>query len=135
MQYSTDPIADAAAHYEPRLSADEAQAKAERDADREFTAACEKLDANALAGFAPMVRDFTASVASVSGLVPKRVQTLAEVMQEALDYPKGPSMTEAMQLLLNVAYGVDLEDAQAQARRLIERMAETWARQNTFVEE
>lgn len=134
MSYSTDPVADASAHYEPRYQAAEAQAKAERLADAAFMAACGGCDANAIATFAPMVRDFTAPVSSVGAHTPKRVQLLTEVMQEALDYPRGPSMTEAMQLLLNVAYGTDPEAAQYQARRLIERMAETWASQNTFVE-
>ena len=130
-----DPIADAAAYYEPRYAAAEAQAKAEREADDAFMAACGRCDANALADFAPMVRDFTASVSPVSAYVPKRVQLLTEVMQESLDYPNGPSMTEAMQLLLNVAYGTDLQAQQDQAKRLIERMATTWASQNVVVED
>ena len=134
MTYSTDPVADASAYYEPRYAADEAQAKAEREADDAFMAACGRCDANALALFAPMVRDWTFKVASVDK-APKRVQTLTEVMQESLDYPSGPSMTEAMQLLLNVAYGADLVNAPAQARRLIERMASTWAAQNVEVED
>ena len=131
--YSTDPVADAAAYYKPRYAADEAQNKAEREADAAFMAACGRCDANALADFAPMVRDWTQKCISIDK-APKRVQTLSEVMQESLDYVNGPSMTEAMQLLLNVAYGSDLVSAQDQARRLIERMATTWAAQNVTVE-
>jgi hypothetical protein len=134
MSYSTNPVADASAYYEPRYTAAEAQAKAEWEADRAFTAACAAGDANAIATFAPMVRDFTAPVSPVGAYVPKRVQLLTEVMQESLDYPSGPSMTEAMQLLLNVAYGTDPVAVQDQAKRLIERMATTWASQNTVVD-
>lgn len=136
MTYSTDPLADASSYYEPRFKAEEAQARAEREADRAFTSACEAGDANALAVFAPMVNDWDAAERhprAAGAPMPKRVQTLAEVMQESLDYINGPSMTEAMQLMLNVAYG-DPEAAQAQARRLIERMAEKWASQNVEVE-
>jgi hypothetical protein len=134
MNYSTDPVADAAAYYEPRYGADEAQAKAERQAGDAFMAECGRCDANALADFAPMVRDWTFKVASIDK-APKRVQTLAEVMQESLDYPSGPCMEELMQLLLNVAYGCEVANAPAQARRLIERMASTWASQNVTVED
>lgn len=137
MTYSTDPVADAADHYEPRFKAEEAQARAEREADRAFTSACEAGDANALAVFAPMVNDWDAAERhprAAGAPMPKRVQTLAEVMQESLDYINGPSMTDAMQLLLNAAYSADREAVQCQAKRLIERMAEKWASQNVEVE-
>lgn len=133
-----DPIADAAAYYEPRFKAAEAQAKAEREADDAFMAACGRCDANALADFAPMTTDWVAArimKCRLNDVLPKCKQTLAEVMTEAFDYRNGPSMAEAMQLLLNVAYGTDLEAAQDQAKRLIERMAKTWAAHNTAVED
>jgi hypothetical protein len=134
MTYSTDPVADAAAYYEPRYAAADAQAKAERDADDAFMAACGRCDANALADFAPMVRDWTFKVASIDK-APKRVQTLTEVMQESLDYPSGPCMEELMQLLLNVAFNRDLVNQPARARDLVARMAGTWASQNVSVED
>lgn len=134
MSYSTDPVADAAAYYEPRFAAAERQAKAEREADQAFMDACAAGDANAIATFAPMVRDWTLKVASIDK-APKRMQTLTEVMLESLDYKSGPAMEELMQLLLNVAYGTDPEAAQDQAKRLIERMATTWAAHNVTVED
>lgn len=133
MTYSTNPVADAAAYYEPRYAADESQNKAEVQAAIDFMKACGKCDANALAGFAPMVRDWTQKCISIDK-APKRVQTLTEVMQESLDYQNGPSMTEAMQLLLNVAFNADIVNQPAQARALLGRMASTWAAQNVTVE-
>lgn len=98
-----------------------------------FTRACAKADANASADFAPMVRDWDAAKhlpVSIGAHMPRRYQTVAEVMQESLDYSSGPSMTEAMQLILNVAYGTDLVNAPAQARALLSRMATTFAAYN-----
>jgi hypothetical protein len=65
---------------------------------------------------------------------PLRVQRLHEVMGESLDYSNGPSMVEAMQLILNVAYSANLVNAPAQARALLARMANAWASQNVTVE-
>lgn len=136
MTYSTDPVADAAAYYEPLYAAAEAQAKAERDMADDFLAACRKCDANALAAFAPMVNDWDAATRQPRAAVapmPKRVQTLAEVLEESLDYGSGPSKTELMQLLLNVAYSADLVNAPTQARALLSRMADTFATNNVGV--
>jgi hypothetical protein len=128
-----DPVADAAAYYDRRDAETEAQIAAEVQASVDFIKTCAKRDANALADFAPMVRDWTFKVASIDK-APKRVQTLTEVMQESLDYPSGPSMTELMQLLLNVAFNEDLVNQPTQARALLSSMASTWASQNVVVE-
>ena len=138
MSYSTDPVADAAAYYEPRDDYAERQAQAEHDMAQAFQAACQRRDANALASFAPMTTDWDAVQRQPHAFgtpTPKRRQTLTEVMEEALEYRKGPSKTELMQLLLNVAYGADLADAPAQARYLIQRMAHSFAGQNAELED
>lgn len=109
------------------------QARDEIANAEDFKTACRKGDANALPSFAPMVTDWTSVKPPVVAgqVMPKRVPTLSEVMAESLDYGDGPSMTEAMQLILNAANGMDV---QAQAQGLIDRMASTWAKFNTEVE-
>lgn len=106
------------------------------EAQNGFAQAVRRGDANALAPWAPRITDWVVvrstpiDQRTVTSL-PKRSQTLAEVMAEALDYGDGPSMTEAMQLILNVAHGSDLVNAPAQARSLIERMGRSFAFHNT----
>lgn len=100
-----------------------------------YMVACGRGDANALAPFAPSVRDSAASPDASGKYVPweerpLRVQTVAEIMQGSLDYRDGPSLTEVMQLVLNVAYGTDLVNTPEQARALLGRMASTWAQMN-----
>jgi hypothetical protein len=86
----------------------------------DFLSATDKGDASAMAPWAPLAIKWTGTAAI------KRVRTLAECMSESLDYGKGPKMAEAMQLLLDVANGSD-ESTTAKARRLLERMAESFA--------
>ncbi len=133
--YSTDPVADAAAYYEPRFAAADMQAKAEQAAGAALMAACRSGNVNALATFAPMVKDFEAArkLQDVKAPVPMRYQTLSEVMQDALDYTHGPCMSEAMQLLLNLAYGNNLENTQHQAQLLIERIKEAFVQYNVEI--
>ena len=109
------------------------QAQAEIATAEDFKTACSKGDANALPCFAPMVTDWTAVKPPVIAgqILPRRTPTLSEVMAESLDYGDGPSMTEAMQLILNAANGMDVK---AQAQGLIDRMATTWAKFNTEAE-
>jgi hypothetical protein len=100
----------------------------------DFLAAADKGDANALAPWAPFTTDWALIKSSAidqrtAKSLPKRAQTLAECMAESLDYGNGPSLSEAMQLILNVATGCD-ESTTSQARRLLERMAESFAYHN-----
>lgn len=100
----------------------------------EFLAATDKGDASALAPWAPYTTDWAMVKNSTSdqratNKIPKRPQTLAECMAESLDHRNGPSMAEAMQLILSVATGCD-ESTTNQARRLLERMAEAFAYHN-----
>lgn len=118
-----DAIADAAQHEEQQDAENEVQIKREQILAQDFLKACRKCDANALATWAPKVR--------VVGRM--ECQDLHEVMVEALDYipVDAPCMSEAMQLILNVAYGKDpAEKHQVHARALIERMAVNFARFN-----
>ena len=48
-------------------------------------------------------------------------------MGDTLDYSEGPSMVEAMQLVLNAAAGSDVK---AQATGLLKRMADKFAEMN-----
>lgn len=130
---NTDPVAAAAAHYEPRFAAAQAHATALEQATDDFLMACRRCDANALATFAPLIKDYEASrkLQSVDAHMPMRYESLTEVMQCALDYSNGPSMTELMQLLLNVAYGADLAAQRPLAHNLLQRMASKWASMNT----
>lgn len=132
-----DPVAHAAAYYEPRYATDEAQERAEAAMALAFIKACRECDANATAWFAPMVNDWERERRQPRPLgapMPQRLQVLAEVLEESLDYRDGPAMAELMQLLLNVAFSADVVNAPAQARALLERMATKWAWINTDVE-
>lgn len=118
-----DPVADAERHCAEQDAETEAKNKREQLLAQDFLSACRKCDANALATWAPKVR--------VVGRM--ECQDMHEVMVEALDYnaPDAPDMSEAMQLLLDVAYGKDhAEKHQARARALIERMADSFAKLN-----
>lgn len=138
MSYSTDPIEDAARHFEPLYRAAKAQEQAEADMAAAFKAACQRADANALCDFAQVtdwsrVKLHTVSVEN-AGHLPKRQCTLTEVMSESLDFTTGPAMAEAMQLILNVAYTGNLASAPAQARNLLARMAAAYARAHAEAE-
>lgn len=122
-----NPIIDAMNHF-ARINVYEQQAEdAERAMADDFAELAMKADANAFAEFAPLVQDH--------GSRSKRVQTFAEVMAESLDYTNGPTMTEAMQLILNAAYGnLSPEVVSAQARDLLDRMGPAYARVHAEVE-
>lgn len=112
---------------------DNDEAHAQRAIEDGFAKAVELGDANALCPWAPELYDREAIKAR--GLswtdkdLPKRAPALTECMSESLDYSDGPSMTEAMQLILNAARCSD-DELSAQARRLLERMCETFAYHN-----
>lgn len=125
MSYSTDPVLDAARHYDALYAEQEAQDRARAHLHRELIAAIGKQDANAVCTFS-MVRDTDlAERPIVWERVPFRAQTLAEVLNESLDMG-GPVITEVMQLLLNARTSVDT-DLAMQAGDLLDRMASTWA--------
>ncbi len=133
MSYSTDPVKDADRHYGPIYAAQERMEKAREMAAEDFLAACSKCDANALATFAPMVPDYTDCINNkfVVYPLPKRYQTLAEVMR---DTSEGIQM-ELMQILLNLVYGDEEKDITILwARFFIEKLADKYAEENTEVD-
>ncbi|NWF45415.1 hypothetical protein F3K02_09165 [Hydrogenophaga sp. D2P1] len=138
MSYSSNPVLDAMRHCDALYEASDAQIESEADLAGDFLKACKKVDANALAPWAGQVVDNEQRMAlgldwSAKNL-PQRQQALHEVMVESLDYPDGPTMCEAMQLLLNVAYSADLVNTPSMARGLIERMGRSFAFHNSGVE-
>jgi len=131
MSYSADPVLDADRHTDEMFRKSDEQDRAEMALAGRFLAMAKQADANALCDFASTT-DWDAMKRQpidqrTATRLPKRQQTLAEVMAESLDYSDGPSLSEALQLLLNVAHGADLVNAPAQARALLGRMAEKWA--------
>ena len=107
----------------------------ERELYDGFMKSVDSGDANALCSWAPKTTDWDAAKrmpfdqrTTVS--LPKRAQTMAECMAESLDHGDGPGMTEAMQLILNVARSGD-ESIRSQAMRLLERMGDSFAKHNS----
>jgi hypothetical protein len=132
MTYSTNPVEDAGRFYDAQHSRDEAIYQAEAALVESFKSACAKGDANAIVEWAPRVTDFDAmrkaGVNFGKHAQYTRCVTIAEVMNDSLDFANGPSHTEVMQLLMNVANG---GDCKAQATALIDQMAKRWADANT----
>ena len=113
---------------------DNESAYAEREIRTGFGKAVELGDANALCPWAGTVTDWDAARKlptdqKALGNLPKRAQTFTECMSESLDYSDGPSMTEAMQLILNAARCSD-DALSEQARRLLENMGESFSYHN-----
>lgn len=139
MSYSTDPIEDAARHFEPLYRAAEAQEQAEANMAAAFIRDAALGDAKALAPWAPNVADRQAieklpldQRASAADFY-RRAQSLHEVMFEALDYRSGPAMADAMQLILTAAESSDRHLANM-ARDLLDSMAVAYARAHAEAE-
>lgn len=133
-----DAIEDADSYFDKLAKENEAQAAAERLMAIEFMAACGKCDANALADFVPTVTDWDlirAYPVAIGDMKPQRRQTLTEVMQDSLDYRNGPALSELMQLLLNVAFGKDLDKQRTLASNLLCDMASKYAEMNAEASE
>ncbi len=135
--YSSDPVLDAQRHMrqqELNTSAIDAEMQSR---EQSFIAACRNLDANAIADWAPKVRDvsFTNGPVDAQKIERSRYQTLAEVMRESLDYggANDVSDTELMQFVIGCAYGADLANVPRVARILIMRMAATHATNNAGI--
>jgi hypothetical protein len=98
--------------------------RTEREIRTGFAMAAGKADANALCTWAPRTTDWDAA---------KRMpidQRTTEVMVESLDYGNGPTMTEAMQLILNATRSTDT-DLALLAGDLVDRMGAAFARMNS----
>jgi hypothetical protein len=139
MSYSTDPVLDADRHTASLYASQAAQEQAEAAMDRGFRAACDLGDAKAMAPWAPLTTDWDAVNKRPvdqrhATSLPKRQQTLAEVMFECLDMRAGPDISEAMQLILNVANGKDPQAAIDQARSILNKMVSAYVAQNAEAE-
>lgn len=122
-----NPVIDADNHYQKFYDYAERMAEAERGMADEFIELAMKADANAFAEFAPLVRDHCRAA--------RRKQTMTEVVMESLDTSDGPTITEAVQALLNIAYGnLPFEVQREQARNLFERGSAAFARVHAEVE-
>ena len=113
---------------------DNESAYAEREIRTGFAKAVDAGDANAFCNWAGSVTDWDAAKhmptdQKALGNLPKRAKTMTECMCESLDYTTGPTMTEAMQLILNAARCSD-DTLSAQARRLLESMGDSFAYHN-----
>lgn len=131
-----DAVADAAQYYGSRHAHDDAQERAEAAYVMDFIKACQKLDANAIANFAPEVADFDMVTypRPVNARIPKRLQTLAEVVVDGLE--SGPGITPAVQLILNLAFGTDCQANLARrARELLAEAANASASEHVTVGE
>lgn len=80
--------------------------------------------------FAPRITDFENP--DFFGLIvkPRRLQTVSEVMADALGCSDGPETADLMQLLADAARGADIRP---QALNLVKRMAVTWTAINSGV--
>lgn len=118
-----------ARRYSDMLDAAERRSRAEFEMAADFLRACGNADANAVVTWAPQITDRNGPLHLVGDkhVRPKRYQTLAECMGDALDYTDGPASIELYQLLLNAAAGADV---QAQANELLGRMAVVFAKFN-----
>lgn len=106
-----------------RASRGERQAERDAQTREAFAEACRKADSNALATWAPTVSDL-----NIDQPHARRTPLFHEVMAEALDFSDGPTLSEVMQLVLNVAHGADVVNAPAQARALLDRMGTEWVK-------
>ncbi|HAL70254.1 MAG TPA: hypothetical protein DCP71_00570 [Verrucomicrobiales bacterium] len=112
--------------------------KLEADMAFDFTRAIEAGDPDATPAWAGTVTDYER--ARALGIhysdknVPQRAYTVAECLQDALDYAKGPSLTEVVKVLSLAMKGTDPTVALA-ARQLVERAAAKWASQNAEIDE
>jgi hypothetical protein len=122
-----DPVEHASRHGEEQDKYNDMVQAAEDQYEADFLAQAKIGDANALCGWASTVADRS----NISGVVSidklsRRARTFAEVASDTLDLGNGPSMTELIQVLLNVASG--LPETQTQAQDLIESLAANYAK-------
>lgn len=106
-----------------RVEAGHRLADAESAMATAFVNAAMAGDLNELAPWAPLRTEYERS----TGRDFKRLATVGEVLTDSLDYSKGPTIEDVLALLCAAAGG---QDQQAQAKALIGRMAQTYAKYN-----
>jgi hypothetical protein len=114
------------------------QEKLEADMAFDFVRSIEAGDPDATPAWAGTAPDYEAGRAlgmpyGAKGF-PRRAYTVAECLQDALDYAKGPSLVDVVKVLSLAMRGSDPTVALA-ARQLVERAAAKWAEQNAEVGE
>lgn len=120
MSYSTNPVLDAARHYEPLYREADESAAAEAAMREDFLALALAGDLNAAATFARPVLDHRNRNAYG---IPMRPAKLFDVLEDAIDYE---DFTRCLFAVLLKAAKVD-----GDARELLERMASKWASMNS----
>lgn len=133
MNYTSDPVADADSYTSKLARLNDAYQAAEIAMIDDFMKLALAGDMNAPATFAPMVGEFingrwTAAV---------RYPTIAECMLDALGYGSGPCVADLMVIFSSLARFTvgGVTTAPLAARKLLRRMAETYASMNVEVEE
>ena len=102
MYYTANPASDALRHYADLDIADAKAAKREQDLADEFVSAC------------------TGNVCDSFALN----TTVGDIMFESLEFNRGPSIDEVLQVLINASKGIEQKEA---AQALIKRMAAKYA--------
>lgn len=123
MSYSTDPVVDAARHYDAIDAYQAGQQQAERAMAAEFLKLIRAGDMHAPATFAAREKDYEASRAAGGDVLTH--PTISSLVQDLLELRHGVPMSEILGILAKVAYGADSQ--QQAARELIERMAHGYA--------
>lgn len=103
-----------------------ARIDAERGMHADFVHACmnPRVDAWTPMQWAPEVTNYGADRHDQRKT---RQQTLGEILQSALDYPSGPTVDDALQIVLDLARGIHSHATlQGLARDLIKRAAGQW---------
>lgn len=128
MSYSSNPVMDAREHGD-QMAVLEREQEAQRSYLEDLIGdAIRKGDANALCSFATVtdwdaVRRQPVDQRTATAL-PRRAQTLAEVMFESVDgYPE--TITQLVQLLLNACKSTDVDLAYP-ANALLDQLAAKW---------
>lgn len=116
-----------------------AREKAEDELIAAFLGACARMDAGAIAGFAPMVIDWEAKrrIDVVRpGVDPMRSQELWEVILDAAEFDKpGAGRRELVHALLGCAFGQDHAAAQQRVCDLLGKLAGVYAKEYAEVDE
>ena len=131
-----DALTDADSRSDAMDKDHEAQSQAEAAYIVEFMSACQKLDANAIAMFAPLTTDWDheASALYKKGSRPMRMRRLSEVMEDALGIFNGPKMEQVMQLVISLGFSADSHaDQSKRARQLLASMAQASASNNVVL--
>ena len=111
-----------------RMTLAERQTLADFETYEKFKEVCAVMQAGATIPWSPKKIDWSNPERGTP--MAERPHQLWEMMVDSLDYPSGPGMDEAMDIILHAAKSKD-EWIAKPAKELIQRMATTWARYNT----